>query len=261
MSAELSDSEVAQAMVANQRWARRLGWDRFAPAVAKLISAETSDYSQAAFAVAAAAWQEQNALDADGILGPISWRLMERALAPAGSLTGITPANAPPVPNGFAEVIATFGDPRPLLEPDGTITPESRQIWERQILMPGELPFSIPLLNDDGEQVGSVKHFTAHRLLVGVFEAVFNEIDRLGLQASITSWEGIYNFRSVRGQHRISLHAFGAALDINSLTNQLNTAGDMDPRVIEVFRHFGFLWGGDFHGRKDPMHFQYATGY
>lgn len=261
MSTELSDSDIARAMVANPRWATRLGWDRFSAAIAKLIGADESNLTQAAFATAVAAWQAKTGVDVDGILGPDSWRAMQRELAPVGSLTGITPADAPPVPNGFGEIIATFGDPRPLMEPDGTITIPNRQIWERQTLMPGELPFPISVLNDQGRQVATAKTFTAHHLLVGVFEAVFREIDRLGLQKSITSWEGIYEFRSIRGHGRLSVHAFGAAVDINSETNQLNTVGNMDPRVIEVFRHFGFLWGGSFHGRKDPMHFQYATGY
>jgi hypothetical protein len=35
----------------------------------------------------------------------------------------------------------------------------------------------------------------------------------------------------------------------------------MNPDVVAVFRHFGFRRGGDFGGRKEPMHFQYATGY
>jgi len=261
MSTELSDSDVARAMIANTRWGQRLGWDRFSAAIAKFIGAEEANSTQAPFASAVAAWQARNSVEVDGILGPDSWKVMERQLAPAGSLTGIMPANAPRVPSGFDEIIATFGDPQPLMEPDGTITKPNLEVWERKTLMTGELPFAISVLNDNGTQIDTVKTFTAHRLLTPVFEAVFREIERQGLQKSITSWEGIYAFRSIRGHHRLSLHAFGAALDINSLTNQLNTVGDMDPRVIEIFRHFGFLWGGDFHGRKDPMHFQYATGY
>jgi hypothetical protein len=57
------------------------------------------------------------------------------------------------------------------------------------------------------------------------------------------------------------LHAFGAAIDLNAAANPLGEQGSMDSRVIEVFEHFGFFWGGRFHGRPDPMHFQYATGY
>jgi hypothetical protein len=51
------------------------------------------------------------------------------------------------------------------------------------------------------------------------------------------------------------------AIDLNPETNALGTAGDMSPRVVQVFRHFGFAWGGDFRRRPDPMHFQYATGH
>jgi hypothetical protein len=32
--------------------------------------------------------------------------------------------------------------------------------------------------------------------------------------------------------------------------------------VIDVWRAEGWMWGGDFSGRRfDPMHFQWATGY
>ncbi|MCU0972135.1 MAG: M15 family metallopeptidase [Gammaproteobacteria bacterium] len=42
----------------------------------------------------------------------------------------------------------------------------------------------------------------------------------------------------------------------------MGTAGDMDARLVELFEGFGFLWGGRWAGRsKDPMHFQYCTGY
>src|SRR6266852_7032513 len=173
MGTDLSDSDTARAMVANPRWAKRLGWERFSAAIAKLIGPEGTDFTQAAFATAVAAWQSKNAVDVDGILGPDSWGVMERELAPVGSLTGITPADAPPVPDGFDEIIGIFGDPRPLMEPDGTITKPNLDIWERRTLMPGELPFAIPVLNDDGKQVGTAKTFTAHRRLVGVFKAVF----------------------------------------------------------------------------------------
>ena len=36
----------------------------------------------------------------------------------------------------------------------------------------------------------------------------------------------------------------------------------MDQAVVNVFRSFGFKWGGDWSYRsKDPMHFQFCTGY
>ena len=38
--------------------------------------------------------------------------------------------------------------------------------------------------------------------------------------------------------------------------------GDMDAVVIEIFRRAGFEWGVDWRGKtRDPMHFQFCTGY
>src|SRR5947208_1262952 len=82
-----------------------------------------------------------------------------------------------------------------------------------------------------------------------------------GLRSAIKTWDGTFAFRAIRGETHLSVHAFGAAIDLNAGTNPLGGPGDMSPDVIAVFQHFGFLWGGDFHVRKDPMHFQYATGY
>jgi hypothetical protein len=42
----------------------------------------------------------------------------------------------------------------------------------------------------------------------------------------------------------------------------MGTAGDMGPRLVALLEGYGFLWGGRWAGRsKDPMHFQYCTGY
>jgi hypothetical protein len=211
-------------------------------------------------ALGVAIWNGGGGGGVDGIIGPDTWARLKEALSPPTSLTGVLPVGLPPVPDGFDEVIATFGDPRPLLESDGTISPDNEALWQRRTLLRGTLPFSIPLDRARPDQVKTT--FFAHRKLVSAFEAVFQEINRLGLRQHIHSWGGIYNFRPIRGSSgRLSLHAFGAAIDLNGESNALGSAGDMHPRVVQVFEHFGFLWGGNFRSRPDPMHFQYATGY
>jgi hypothetical protein len=224
-----------------------------------LFGIDFDDVRDAALVRAAAGWQAANGLDVDGVIGPDTWKALQAALAPVDSLTGIRPADAPVVPEGFEQVLVAFGDPRPLLEADGSISKDNDLRWQRQVLAAGELPFAIPLSPSDPSK-GVKKKFFAHRRLVSTFTAAFAEIDRLGLRASIHSWGGIYNFRPVRGGRSLSLHAFGAAIDLNAETNGLGEEGDMDPRVVQVFEHFGFFWGGNFRSRPDPMHFQYATG-
>jgi hypothetical protein len=257
----LTNVETAQAMVANRRWADRLGWGTYAAAIATAIGSPSSDVGSAELAQAVATFQQSSELSTDGIIGPDTWAVLQERLAPAGSLTGVRPADAPPLPNGFDEVIATFGDPRPFIAADGSIGESSLALWERQTLSRGQLPFPVPI--DAKNPAAGVKTtFYAHRKLTATFEAVFAEILRLGLKDLITSWDGLYNFRPIRGTtSQISLHAFGAALDLNAAANALGTDGNMDQRLIDVFEHFGFFWGGQFHSRPDPMHFQYATGY
>ena len=52
-------------------------------------------------------------------------------------------------------------------------------------------------------------------------------------------------------------HAYGAAIDIDAPTNGYGATPTMDPRVVKVFEHWGFNWGGDFL-IPDGMHFEYG---
>lgn len=257
----LSNQQCARAMLANAKWADRLGWAETGEALAVFLAATPwAGPGTAELAQAVARHQRAQKLEVDGIIGKDTWGQLRLALAPEDSVTGIVPAGTPPVPNGFAEVIALYGDPRPLIGADGGLDAEAENLWQRQTLGRCPLPFPIPLDPRDPAKVKT--SFYAHRKLVGVFEAVFQEIARLGLREHIHSWGGIYNFRPIRGTtRRLSLHAFGAAIDLNSESNPLGGTGDMSDEIVEVFTHFGFVWGGNFRTRPDPMHFQYAIGY
>lgn len=75
---------------------------------------------------------------------------------------------------------------------------------------------------------------------------------------------GVYSYRRISGSSRLSLHAWGAAIDLDPDHNPLGWAwrpgaGMMPMAVVELFEAAGWRWGGRFKGRKDCMHFQ-ATG-
>lgn len=81
------------------------------------------------------------------------------------------------------------------------------------------------------------------------------EIDRLG----ISKCAGTYNPRKVRGSStKWSNHAFGAAIDINAEENGFNAKSTIPLPVIAAFKRQGARWGGDYRGRKDPMHFEFC---
>ncbi|PCI20473.1 hypothetical protein COB64_02015 [Candidatus Wolfebacteria bacterium] len=73
---------------------------------------------------------------------------------------------------------------------------------------------------------------------------------------------GSFSCRIIRGTDKMSIHAFGLALDINQKTNPFKTKlkTDMDgqnPPFWQLFANTteGWGWGGNWTGKKDPMHF------
>ncbi len=55
-----------------------------------------------------------------------------------------------------------------------------------------------------------------------------------------------------------SNHSWGLALDINAPTNGLgSTHSDMPSWMPDLWNSYGFRWGGDYTGRKDPMHYEF----
>lgn len=112
-----------------------------------------------------------------------------------------------------------------------------------------------------------IKSITVNRKIATALLAVFTEVadkcghDQAKIDATgISAWGGCYNNRSIRGSKNISNHAFGAAVDIDPERNPLGAkTGHMPPLVIAAFKRQGALWGGDYKGRKDWMHFEFVS--
>ena len=102
---------------------------------------------------------------------------------------------------------------------------------------------------------------TCHRLMIPQLRAALAQIVQEGLAAAIHAdqYEGCYWPKLIEDSTAISMHTWGLALDLNVPTNQRGTRGDMDPRVVAIFKRWGFRWGGEFHTAPDPMHFELAA--
>ncbi len=108
----------------------------------------------------------------------------------------------------------------------------------------------------------TVTSFRCHTLLVPVFERVFDVIYDCGLDHAVSTFDGCYHFRRRRGGVRLSSHSWGISIDLNASSNRMGSRGNQYPQLVTAFREFGFEWGGDWTGRRrDPMHFQFCTGY
>lgn len=157
-------------------------------------------------------------------------------------------------PTGFSEILTAYGDIHEYVREDGTLEPR----WEVEKLAFAQLPFPIPLSWAPSKRVTRMR---VHRVLVTTFEKTFQDLADNGLWQHIHEYGGAFAFRLQRGSgSKVSLHAFGAAVDLNPRTNPLGHHGDMPRTVVEVFERRGFVWGGNF-GRPDSMHFQFAAGY
>ena len=128
--------------------------------------------------------------------------------------------------------------------PDGHIEPDAA--WVRANIVTEQMPI-----------IGAM---TCNRIIFPQLRAALNEIQRRGLASLIKpeQYAGCYvpRFIDRDPSSPISLHTFGIAFDLNTATNQLGTAGDMDPRIVEIFQRWGFSWGGNWTTRPDPMHFE-----
>jgi hypothetical protein len=158
-------------------------------------------------------------------------------------------------PHGLEEIIEAFGDIRHHIGQDGRLAAS----WQVNYLARTSLPFPLRLAWDP---LRTITQMTCHRRMTSAFADVFGTIQDRGLQTSVTSFGGCFAFRPQRTGNKLSAHSCGIAIDLNSESNSQGSAGNMDTGLIEIFRSAGFEWGGDWQGNvRDPMHFQFCTGY
>ncbi|HEY6566410.1 MAG TPA: M15 family metallopeptidase, partial [Actinomycetota bacterium] len=101
--------------------------------------------------------------------------------------------------------------------------------------------------------------FTCHEL---VFPPLIRAMRRLRAQGhadAVRNFAGCYNARMVMRipTASISHHSWGAAVDINSLSNPYGAQPHQPPALLAVMEANGFTWGGRW-TVPDGMHFEYV---
>ena len=150
------------------------------------------------------------------------------------------------------EVRREFGDPAEYITDSGGISSK----WESIIITSFLLPQPLPYCADTTIMIKSVR---CHKRIAHFMQAALQELyDNTEVWGSINDFGGCYNWRTQRKSKNLSRHSWGIAIDIDVNDNPMATKGAMHPKAISIFRSYGFLWGGNFRSRKDPMHFEFG---
>jgi hypothetical protein len=171
-----------------------------------------------------------------------------------------TPGQMPTfkAPHGLREIQLTYGV---ISVKDGVVQTAG---WEaRNMISVSEV--WLPRKAD-----GSEGHLYVNKKTWPLFKAAFEECLALGDGYQIRTL-GCFAPRLKRVNGDLSTHSWGISMDLNADRNPLQSAADHaagKPMVkdipdtwIHIFKTLGFTWGGDFSGRKDPQHLQFASGY
>jgi hypothetical protein len=126
---------------------------------------------------------------------------------------------------------------------DGSVNPDPR--WVSQYIRTEQVPI-----------LGAVR---CNKAMLPQLRAALTDIVKLHLASTIhpSEYGGCYvpRFIGHDPSQGLSFHTWGTAIDLNVPGNQRGTAGTIDRRVVEIFKKWGFRWGGTWR-YTDPMHFE-----
>lgn len=113
----------------------------------------------------------------------------------------------------------------------------------------------------DGKQVKTLRcHKKVADSLLRILKAIGKSYgSQLGIMEEAEDFGGCFNNRKKRGGSSLSVHAWGAAIDLDADDNTYRdtwpTQADMPLEIMESFAREGWVSGGAFWG-YDAMHFQ-----
>lgn len=152
-----------------------------------------------------------------------------------------------------ASLVDFYGDPR-----------EGLEDWKTEHVTTVRCPWT---LFYEGKRWSHPIQF--HKRAADAFAQALNDIwkaagedDQSSMLKHVRNFSGSGEFRTVRGSSRLSCHAFWSALDFDAEHLPMNHQGipveEMPEEIVRAFLDAGAFWGGNYTGRKDPMHFQWA---
>lgn len=156
-------------------------------------------------------------------------------------VNGVSNIKLPPAFSGHAQLIlfTRYGDPRVAGWASKWIT-----TWQVQQLHPW-----FP-----AEEIKIHKHFWP------MLQDAFLELERSGLQGEIRTFNCCYQLSHLCHSPVLSVHSWGAAIDLNAGDNPKGTVGTWSDEFIKVMEKNGIYCGQKWTGTKEPAHFAMVGG-
>lgn len=195
-------------------------------------------------------YQKDNGLSVDGVVGDETWSsLFDEDIPRLVSILEELPS--------YSQCFEVFGDFR-------------IAGWERQNLTRCDLSefraelehvyFGWMTPDDKAFIHANWCGLVCHRLVVPKFQAAFKNLVETGLGNELKTFDGCLAVRYIRGGDMWSTHSWAIAIDLNARFNRFGqTDFEMTTDLAKCFQAVGFVWGADFTGKPDAMHFQYCT--
>lgn len=104
------------------------------------------------------------------------------------------------------------------------------------------------------------KKIWGHRAVKDSLESIWTQWTALRHPYKVI-FSGCYNPRHQMNNPKkpLSIHSWGAAIDLNAQTNLPGKPGDLPDELVSLFENEGWNWGGRWKA-KDAMHFQMYNG-
>ena len=165
-----------------------------------------------------------------------------QVLGPGRNLDPSMPQTAVLTGGSVAQAVGSFTY---TVNADGSVNPDPR--WIREYIRTEQVPI-----------LGAVR---CNKAMLPQLRAALREVVDRGLASKIhpNEYGGCYVPRYIGHDpsQGLSFHTWGTAIDLNVPGNQRGTVGTIDRTVVEIFKKWGFNWGG-YWRYTDPMHFEMA---
>jgi len=99
-----------------------------------------------------------------------------------------------------------------------------------------------------------------HKHFWPLLSEAFLELEKYGLHSEIKSCSACYEVANIHDSPVLSLHSWGAAIDLNEKDNPSGSMGTWSEDFIKMMAKHEVHCGQSWSGAKDPMHFAMAAG-